>query len=809
MATQLACPHCHKVMEISGAPPAFCAYCGQSLSSSTITMARTPDMPILEADKSTLAPSEATTEQTSLARMPQMVGKYRLMSRLGSGGMGTVYEAEHTENGRRVALKLLSRELAASPDSVLRFRQEGRLASAIAHPRCVFVFAVDEANGQSYIVMELMPGATLRDLVEEKGPLPPDDAIAKILDVIDGLLEAHRLEVIHRDVKPSNCFLEPDGRVKVGDFGLAKSLIGSNKAHLTRTGTFLGTPHFASPEQVRGEPVSPQTDVYSVAATLYYLLTGQPPFPGVDMAATLARIVSDPPPSMRTLRPDIPLAVDHVVLKGLERDRQQRFQDLQELRAALVALLPKSASRGIMARLASVAAGVRELLGRTRVIANPWAKKQAKPLSTLGWFLYLKRHGRLSRDGSALAALPNQLGGFAIRGAIRRSDEDKVLLGEDASLGRRVLIYSRAQQRREIDPKRQTINRTTRVRWLGSGAEKDLRWDAFLAPLGCPLPEVIVSEKRVQWGETRLILEQLSDELAASMADNTLPQHLSCDQVWVQQSGLVQLVDVPPDDEAASSYGGGGETAEARCLGLLRQVAVLALEGRELAVNEFPHNIRAPMPEHARQILRRLTGGQNPYSTIDQFRADLAATADRPTEIVAGIRNGQIALQAALLLPGLLLMFLAGVVLPGMLAGNHEANAQGAIEAYDRVAWSAILAAEVWPFLWVCWAFLARGGISYSLMGISLVDAAGSPAPRWRCALRALIFWAPIMLLLFSTYRWPVWFSLPQLPVAFRSAWLSCWAIIAAILAVCVLRALMWPHRMLHDRLAGIHLVPR
>jgi hypothetical protein len=94
-------------------------------------------------------------------------------------------------------------------------------------------------------------------------------------------------------------------------------------------------------------------------------------------------------------------------------------------------------------------------------------------------------------------------------------------------------------------------------------------------------------------------------------------------------------------------------------------------------------------------------------------------------------------------------------------------------------------------------------------MGISLVDAAGSPAPRWRCALRALIFWAPIMLLLFSTYRWPVWFSLPQLLVAFRSAWLSCWAIIAAILAVCVLRALMSPHRMLHGKLAGIHLVPR
>src|SRR5262245_834874 len=124
--------------------------------------------------------------------------------------------------------------------------------------------------------MELMLGSTLRDLVKDRGPLPPDFAVAKILDVIDGLLEAHHSGVIHRDVKPSNCFLEPNGRVKIGDFGLAKSLVSD--AHLTKTGSFLGTLYFASPEQVRGDPVDQQTDVYSVAATLYYLLIGKAPF---------------------------------------------------------------------------------------------------------------------------------------------------------------------------------------------------------------------------------------------------------------------------------------------------------------------------------------------------------------------------------------------------------------------------------------------------------------------------------------------------------------------------------------------------
>src|SRR5207244_7901727 len=132
--------------------------------------------------------------------------------------------------------------------------------SMVAHPRCVFVLHVDEAAGRPYIVMELMSGDTLQDLVKREGPLLPAQAVAKILDVIDGLQAAHRLEVIHRDVKPSNCFLEVDGRVKVGDFGLAKSLV--RDAHLTKTGAFVGTPHFASPEQVRGRITDHQTDVY-------------------------------------------------------------------------------------------------------------------------------------------------------------------------------------------------------------------------------------------------------------------------------------------------------------------------------------------------------------------------------------------------------------------------------------------------------------------------------------------------------------------------------------------------------------------
>src|SRR5262249_33879919 len=249
------------------------------------------------------------------------VGGYRLIRSLGSGGMGTVYEAEDSASGRRVALKIISKEYAASLESVERFRQEGRLARPISPPRCVFVLAAGDDAGRPYIAMELMPGRTLNDLVREQGPLSVEQALVKILDVIEGLQEAHRLGLVHRDVKPSNCFLEADSRVKVGDFGLSKSLAGDS--HLTKTGTFLGTPLFSAPEQIRLEKVDQQADVYSVAATLYFLLTGQAPFQTGDAMATMARIVADEPPSMRMVRPELPAALGRVVLCAVGRDRRR------------------------------------------------------------------------------------------------------------------------------------------------------------------------------------------------------------------------------------------------------------------------------------------------------------------------------------------------------------------------------------------------------------------------------------------------------------------------------------------------------
>jgi uncharacterized RDD family membrane protein YckC len=329
---RIECHLCGRVAEFADTRPSFCAYCGQPFGLAASTT---------DFDPEATGPAPAAPAGPA-GTVPERVGDYRLLHLLGKGGMGVVYEAEEIASGRRVAVKLLTPEFATSAGALERFRREGRLASLLSHPSCVFTVTADEEAGQPYIVMELVAGPTLMELVARQGPLPPADAVAKILDVIAGLEEAHQRGIIHRDVKPSNCFLGADGRVKVGDFGLAKSLVGD--AHLTQTGRFLGTPLFAAPEQLKGEVVDERADVYSVAATLYYLLAGQTPHLAKDGAAAVARIASEPPRPLRAVRPDLPPGLEKAVLRGLERQPGRRWQDLAQLRSALLPFVPAQLS---------------------------------------------------------------------------------------------------------------------------------------------------------------------------------------------------------------------------------------------------------------------------------------------------------------------------------------------------------------------------------------------------------------------------------------------------------------------------------
>jgi uncharacterized RDD family membrane protein YckC len=265
-------------------------------------------------------------------RPGQEFGSYRLVRLVGQGGFGQVWEAASARNGRRVALKVLMATRSATQEEIERFKREGRLAASLSHPNCVYVFSAEEIEGHPVITMELMPGGTLQDLLR-KGPLPHRKAVDYTLQIVDGLEAAHAGGVIHRDIKPSNCFLDPSGSVRVGDFGLAKTL--ETESDLTATGSFLGTPAYASPEQVRGRDVDGASDLYSVGATLYALLTGRAPFTGDGPAQMLARILSEPPTPFSEHGVQVPRGLQQVVMRLLAKDKSRRPHGYRALRAAL------------------------------------------------------------------------------------------------------------------------------------------------------------------------------------------------------------------------------------------------------------------------------------------------------------------------------------------------------------------------------------------------------------------------------------------------------------------------------------------
>ncbi len=268
-------------------------------------------------------------------RIGEAFGEYEITALLGSGGMGAVYEAEDRKTGRRVALKVLSDRLE-SPEHRHRFLREGRLAASYNHPNSVYIFGTEEIEGTPVITMELVQGGTLQDRVKAAGPLPIDEAVDAVLQIIAGLEAAENAGVLHRDIKPSNCFVDSDGSVKIGDFGLSISTAPRMDSFQTETGAILGTPAFASPEQLRGDEVDVRSDIYSVGITLYYLLTGRTPFQASQMMRLLATVLEQPAPSPREFRPEIPHGLAKVILRCLAKRPEQRFSDYPALRKALL-----------------------------------------------------------------------------------------------------------------------------------------------------------------------------------------------------------------------------------------------------------------------------------------------------------------------------------------------------------------------------------------------------------------------------------------------------------------------------------------
>jgi eukaryotic-like serine/threonine-protein kinase len=260
-------------------------------------------------------------------------GRYKVLRRLGSGGMADVYAAEDQQLGRNVALKLLYRRFAEDVQFVERFRREASSAAGLQHPGIVAIFDRGEWDGTYYIAMEYIEGRTLKDIVRERGPAPPEAAIDIAVQILRAVRFAHKHGVVHRDIKPHNVLIDDDGRVKVTDFGIARA----GASDMTETGAIMGTAQYVSPEQAQGRPVDARSDLYSIGIVLYEMLTGQVPFDGESAVTIALKQVSEDPVPPAQLNPAVSPALEAVVLRAMEKEPERRFADADEFIAALEA----------------------------------------------------------------------------------------------------------------------------------------------------------------------------------------------------------------------------------------------------------------------------------------------------------------------------------------------------------------------------------------------------------------------------------------------------------------------------------------
>ena len=696
------------------------------------------------------ADSPAPSPSRAMPKPGEQLGHYRIMHLLGEGGMGAVFDAEDIDTGRRVALKVLSEKLD-SPEARQRFFREGRLAASINHPNSVYVFGTEEIGGTPTIAMELVPGGTLQERVRQHGPLGIAEAVDCTLQIIAGLEAAHRVGVLHRDIKPSNCFVDSDNAVKIGDFGLSISTTIRTEPALTAAGNFIGTPAFCSPEQLRGDELNVRSDMYSVGATLYYIVTGRTPFEAKDPVKMLATVLEQKPPSPAKFRPAIPKGLAAAVLRCLEKQPGDRFQNYQELRRALgpyASAAPTPATLGLRfvaglidqvfvgaistlivalagtspidflnvagkgslkalpiilpmfaghiiyfgvlegrwgAALGKAICGLRVVspnrsapgLGRALARAAMyvllpmlpfWIVNVINPRLYVGssYAMQLVMSGSMyvvlallfcgarRRNGFAslhdfitntrvvsrsvlesrpVTAMPEiqpldsqtrrTVGPYQVLETLEKTSAAEWLLGYDLRLLRKVWIRIVPPGTPPVPAALRRLGRVGRLRWLAGQRSAEANWDAFEAPTGHPL--VNLAPTRPSWARARYWLYDLAKEISAASNDDTLPESLTLDHIWITDDGRAKLLDF-------SAPGAGGATAPAEtaqsCGQFLSQVAAA---GGSTSV---------PMPVYARRFLERLPTLRDADSVVNELKPLLrrvpAVTRWRRAAIVAG-----------------------------------------------------------------------------------------------------------------------------------------------------------------------------
>jgi eukaryotic-like serine/threonine-protein kinase len=269
-------------------------------------------------------------------------GRYRLEARIGAGGMSTVYRALDGTLQRQVAIKLMNREVASDSDQLERFRREARAVAQLSHPHVVGVIDAGEDEGRPYIVFEYVEGETLKERIRRLGRLPINEAVAYAIEITRALGAAHARHIVHRDVKPQNVLIDEEGSAKVTDFGIARTL---DEEGLTADGRVLGTTDYVSPEQALGQPVTGQSDLYSVGVVLYEMLTGEVPFKGENQVAVAMKHVREALPDVQSKRPEVSAALAAVLDTATAKHQEDRYADDAELIADLEDVLAIETAR--------------------------------------------------------------------------------------------------------------------------------------------------------------------------------------------------------------------------------------------------------------------------------------------------------------------------------------------------------------------------------------------------------------------------------------------------------------------------------